>query len=147
MSEPLVRVQNASKKFCRDLKKSLWYGLVDMVAELTGSTAARELRPKEFWAVDDVSFELEKGECLGLVGPNGAGKSTLLKMINGIIKPNRGSIEMHGRVVALIELGAGFNPILTGLENIYINGSVLGLTKHEIDRKLDDIIGFAELQD
>ena len=147
MSEPLVRVQNASKKFCRDLKKSLWYGLVDMVAELTGSTAARELRPKEFWAVDDVSFELEKGECLGLVGPNGAGKSTLLKMLNGIIKPDRGRIEMHGRVGALIELGAGFNPILTGRENIYINGSVLGLTKHEIDRKLDDIIGFAELQD
>ncbi len=147
MSDPLVKVQGVSKKFCRDLKTSLWYGLVDIANELSGNTRERLIRPGEFWAVDDVSFELEKGECLALIGPNGAGKSTLLKMLNGLINPDRGRIEMHGRVGALIELGAGFNPILTGRENIYINGSVLGFSKQEIDRKLDDIIDFAELHD
>ena len=87
------------------------------------------LRPGEFWAVNDVSFELRRGECLGLIGHNGAGKTTLLKMLNGLIKPDAGKITMRGRVGALIALGAGFNPILTGRENIYINGSVLGLSK------------------
>lgn len=103
------------------------------------------LRPKEFWAVHDVSFELKRGECLGLIGRNGAGKTTLLKMLNGLIKPDAGRIEMRGRVGALIALGAGFNPILTGRENIYVNGSVLGLSKKEIDAKLDEIIDFAEI--
>lgn len=103
------------------------------------------LRPKEFWAVNNVSFELKRGECLGLIGRNGAGKTTLLKMLNGLIKPDAGRIEMRGRVGALIALGAGFNPILTGRENIYVNGSVLGLSKKEIDAKLDEIIDFAEI--
>lgn len=103
------------------------------------------LRPKEFWAVKDVSFELKRGECLGLIGRNGAGKTTLLKMLNGLIKPDTGRIEMRGRVGALIALGAGFNPILTGRENIYTNASVLGLTKKETDAKLDEIIDFAEI--
>ncbi|OQC55206.1 MAG: Teichoic acids export ATP-binding protein TagH [Verrucomicrobia bacterium ADurb.Bin018] len=105
------------------------------------------LRPKEFWAVNNVSFELKRGECLGLIGRNGAGKTTLLKMLNGLIKPDAGRIEMRGRVGALIALGAGFNPILTGRENIYVNGSVLGLTKKEIDAKLDEIVDFAEIDD
>ena len=105
------------------------------------------LRPKEFWAVHDVSFELKRGECLGLIGRNGAGKTTLLKMLNGLIKPDAGRIEMRGRVGALIALGAGFNPILTGRENIYVNGSVLGLSKREIDAKMDEIIDFAEIGD
>jgi ABC-type multidrug transport system fused ATPase/permease subunit len=216
--EVLVRVEAVSKKFCRSLKKSLWYGVCDIASELNpfGRTAAfanphnnlttdgsdghgygtagrnqradsaefleghsqaglqmdseklasirsandsrasgeqtgsdsssvlisdirgkkesiapdgAGLRPSEFWAVKDVSFELRRGECLGLIGHNGAGKTTLLKMLNGLIKPDGGSITMRGRVGALIALGAGFNPILTGRENIYINGSVLGLTK------------------
>lgn len=105
------------------------------------------LRPKEFWAVNNVSFELKRGECLGLIGRNGAGKTTLLKMLNGLIKPDEGRIEMRGRVGALIALGAGFNPVLTGRENIYVNGSVLGLTKKEIDAKLDEIVDFAEIGD
>ena len=105
------------------------------------------LRPKEFWAVNDVSFELKRGECLGLIGRNGAGKTTLLRMLNGLIKPDAGRIEMSGRVGALIALGAGFNPILTGRENIYTNASVLGLTKKETDAKLDEIIDFAEIGD
>src|SRR5690606_29540635 len=97
--EILVRVENVSKKFCRDLKRSLWYGVTDILAELFGRRTDQEnLRRDEFWAVKDVSFELKRGECLGLIGHNGAGKSTLLKMLNGLIKPDKGRITMNGRV-------------------------------------------------
>lgn len=146
-SDVLVRVQGVSKKFCKDLKTSLKYGVMDLSAQIFGKTQNKELRPKEFWAVRDVSFELRRGECLGLIGHNGAGKSTLLKMLNGLINPDEGRIEMHGRVAALIELGAGFNPILTGRENIYNNGTVLGLTRKEIDEVLEEIIDFSELRE
>ena len=145
--EVLVRVENLSKKFCRDLKRSLWYGLKDMTGEVLGRSKKDTLRKDEFWAVKDVNFELRRGECLGLIGHNGAGKSTLLKMLNGLIKPDQGRIEMNGRVGALIELGAGFNPVLTGRENVYINGQILGFTKKEIDEKYEAIVEFAELQD
>lgn len=146
--EPLIQVEHVSKRFCRDLKRSLWYGVKDIAAELFGrSRAVGELRKGEFWAVEDVSFEVRRGECLGLIGPNGAGKSTLLKMLNGLIKPDSGRITMRGRVGALIELGTGFNPILTGRENIYNNAAVLGLDKAFVDRRLDDIIDFAEIGD
>jgi lipopolysaccharide transport system ATP-binding protein len=147
--EVLVKVENVGKIFCRDLKKSLLYGLKDSVRDLLGVLkktqipAERPLRKSEFHAVKDVSFELRRGECLGLIGRNGAGKTTLLKMLNGLIKPDAGSIEMRGRVAALIALGAGFNLLLTGRENIYINGSVLGLSSSEIDEKIDEIIDFA----
>ncbi len=147
-NETLVKVDNVSRKFCRDLKKSLWYGVKDVAGELTGrNNHNNNLRRKEFWAVNNISFELRRGECLGLIGPNGAGKTTLLKMLNGLIKPDIGKITVNGRVGALIALGAGFNPILTGRENIYVNGAVLGLTKREIDKKLDEIIAFAEIGD
>lgn len=157
--EPLVCVEGVSKKFCRSLKKSLWYGLCDIAAELNPfSSQSRmsitahnqtqgNLRNGEFWAVNEVGFELRRGECLGLIGHNGAGKTTLLKMLNGLIKPDSGRILMRGRVGALIALGAGFNPILTGRENIYINGAVLGLSKREIDEKIDAIVEFAEIGD
>lgn len=147
--EVLVRVENASKKFCRSLKRSLWYGLQDLGNELLGRAHGGDgsLRHDEFWAVDDVSFELRRGECLGLIGRNGAGKTTLLRMLNGLIKPDKGRIEIRGSVGALIALGAGFNPVLTGRENIYVNGSILGLSKKAIDQKLDEIIDFAELRD
>lgn len=119
-----------------------------MAAELVGGGGSqKQLRYDEFWAVRDVSFEVRRGECLGLVGRNGAGKTTLLKMLNGLIKPDHGSIEMRGRVGALIALGAGFNPILTGRENVFVNGSVLGLTRQEIVEKLDEIIDFADIGD
>ena len=145
MSEVLISVDNVSKKFCRSLKRSLWYGMQDMAGEIFGNSGVRELRQDEFWAVKDVSFKLKRGECLGLLGRNGAGKTTLLRMLNGLIKPDQGRIEMRGRVGALIALGAGFNPILTGRENIYVNASVLGLTKREIESKIDEIIDFSEL--
>lgn len=145
-SEVLIKVENVSKKFCRRLKRSLWYGMKDLGAELIGrSNSHKDLRKDEFWAVRDVSFELKRGECLGLIGPNGSGKSTLLKMLNGLIKPDKGKITMRGRVGALIELGAGFNPILTGRENIYINGSVLGFTNEQISDKFESIIEFADI--
>ena len=143
--EVLVRVEGVSKKFCRSLKKSLWYGVQDIAAELVGRSGGEELRADEFWAIKDVSFELRRGECLGLIGRNGAGKSTLLRMLNGLIKPDQGRIEINGKVGGLIALGAGFNPVLTGRENVYVNGSILGLSKGEIDAKLEEIIEFAEI--
>ena len=105
------------------------------------------LRPGEFWANRNISFEVRRGECLGLLGHNGAGKTTLLRMLNGLIKPDTGRIEMRGRVTGLIALGAGFNPLLSGRENIYINGSILGLSQREIKTKLDEIIDFAEIRE
>ncbi len=145
--EVLVKVEGLSKKFCKDLKTSLWYGVKDLVRGVSGSREERTLRPKEFWAVKDINFELRRGECLGLIGHNGAGKSTLLKILNGLINPDAGKVTIKGRVGALIELGAGFNPILSGRENIYNNGAILGFSRQEIDSKLEAIIAFAELED
>ena len=120
MTDTLIKVENVSKKFCPSLKKSLWYGMQDLGSELIGHRHGGngKLRSGEFWAVKEVSFELRRGECLGLIGHNGAGKTTLLRMLNGLIRPDTGRIEMNGQVGALIALGAGFNPILTGRENI-----------------------------
>jgi lipopolysaccharide transport system ATP-binding protein len=145
MSDVLIKVEGVSKKFCKNLKQSLVYGFRDIFDSVIGKKPSLKLRNDEFWAVKDISFEVKRGECLGLIGHNGAGKSTLLKMLNGLIRPNEGSIVMHGKVGALIELGAGFNSLLTGRENIYNNGAVLGFTKQEIDGKLDEIIAFSEL--
>jgi lipopolysaccharide transport system ATP-binding protein len=156
-NDVLIRAEHVNKKFCRSLKKSLWYGVKDICSEFNpfARQVSRDgkfdfnsrLRPGEFWAVDDASFEVRRGECLGLIGHNGAGKTTLLKMLSGLIKPDRGRIEMRGRVGALIALGAGFNPILSGRENIYVNATILGLKKKEIDERLQDIIDFAEIGD
>ncbi len=146
-ADALITVEGVSKKFCRNLKRSLWYGMQDLGSEILGNPhgGKGELRPDEFWAVKDVSFELKRGECLGLIGRNGAGKTTLLRMLNGLIKPDKGQITMRGKVGALIALGAGFNPILTGRENIYVNASVLGLTRYEVEQSIDAIIDFAEI--
>ncbi len=154
--EVLVKCENISKKFCLSLKRSLWYGVQDICSEfnpwkgkgdIVGPVHNIKLRKDEFWAVKDVSFELKRGECLGLIGHNGAGKSTLLKMLNGLNKPDHGRITMRGRIGALIELNAGFNPILTGRENVYIYGSIIGFSKKEIDQKYKEIVAFAELTD
>lgn len=146
-NEVLVKVEGLSKKFCKDLKTSLWYGVKDLYNSTLGMKTGDSLRKDEFWAVKDISFELRRGECLGLIGHNGAGKSTLLKILNGLINPDEGKVTIKGRVGALIELGAGFNPILTGRENIYNNGAVLGFSKSEIDLKIEEIIDFAEIRD
>ena len=143
----LIKVENLSKKFCKDLKTSLWYGVKDLTANVLGTKQANQLREQEFWAVKDINFTLRRGECLGLIGHNGAGKSTLLKILNGLINPDEGKVTIKGKVGALIELGAGFNPILTGRENIYNNGAVLGFTKAEIDAKVEEIIDFSEIRE
>jgi len=144
----LLKVEGVSKIFCRDLKKSLWNGIRDIAWEVSCRCGSRtKLRSGEFWALKDISFRLEQGESLGLIGKNGAGKSTLLRLLNGLIKPNSGRIAIRGNTGALIELGAGFNPILTGRENIYINAAVLGIPKNRVNRIIDEIVDFAEIEE
>ena len=151
--EVLLTAEHVGKKFCRDLRRSLWYGVKESAADLLGRRKGLKadrasdipLRPGEFWAVKDINFELRRGQCLGLLGRNGAGKTTLLKMINGLIKPDAGRISIRGNVSGLIALGAGFNPILTGRENISVNGSILGLSRRQIADRLEQIIAFSEI--
>lgn len=144
MSDTVIKVEGVSKKYCRSLKHTMLYGVADLSRSFLGLDQQTErLRDGEFWAVNDVSFEVKQGEALGIIGANGSGKSTLLKMLNGIMMPDKGRIEISGRVGALIEVGAGFHPMLTGRENIYINGAIIGMTKKEIDKKFDEIVDFA----
>ena len=147
-NDVVIKVENVSKKYCKSLRNSMIYGLQDITRNSLGlSTHSESLRKKEFWAVNGVSFELKKGETLGLIGPNGAGKTTILKMLNGIFWPDKGKISIAGRVGALIQVGAGFHPLLTGRENIYINGAILGMNKAELDEKYDSIVEFADIGD
>jgi len=120
--------------------------LRDAIPQLLGRVAGRD-GGELLWALDGVSFEVNEGETLGLIGPNGAGKTTALKLISRVAKPTSGRIAVRGRLSALIELGAGFHPDLTGRENIYLNAAILGLKKREIDEKFDQIVEFAELAD
>lgn len=124
------------------------YGVSDILHNSVGlSSNPENLRKEEFWALEDISFEVKKGETLGIIGPNGSGKTTLLKMLNGIFWPDKGKISIRGRVGALIEVGAGFHPLLTGRENIYLNGAILGMNKQEIDKKFEAIVNFAGISD
>jgi lipopolysaccharide transport system ATP-binding protein len=143
---PVVTVRNVSKKFCSQLRTSLWYGLCDIAAEAwPGRRAAAGLRRAEFWSVHDVSFELHRGEALAIIGDNGGGKSTLLKLLNGLIKPDAGAIRMLGRVGALIELGAGLDPVLSGRENIFLRAALLGFGRGQVLPLLPAIIDFTGL--
>jgi len=124
------------------------YGVRDIALNMFGlRTNSNLLRKGEFWALRNLSFEIKEGETLGIIGPNGSGKSTLLKLINGIFMPDTGRLEIDGTVGALIEVGAGFHPLLSGRENVYVNGAILGMTKREIDEKFDAIIDFADIGD
>lgn len=144
MSDTVIKVEGVSKKYCRSLKHTMLYGVADLSRSFLGLNQQTErLRDGEFWAVNDVSLEVKRGKINGIIGANGSGKSTLLKMLNGIMMPDKGRIEISGRVGALIEVGAGFHPMLTGRENIYINGAIIGMTKKEIDKKFDEIVDFA----
>ena len=142
-----VCTEHLSKKYCTHLKRSLWYGVRDIAAEFnTRRTDERaSLRPREFWALDDVSFDLRAGEALAVIGPNGAGKSTLLNLLSGLAKPDGGRITIHGRIGALIELGSGFSPALTGRENIYVNAALLGLPSRQVHELVEKIIEFADI--
>ncbi|HAN99125.1 MAG TPA: hypothetical protein DCQ98_17585 [Planctomycetaceae bacterium] len=141
----VARIEHVSKKFCRNLHRSLRYGMVDLAREAIGLGPTAGLRRGEFWAVRDVSLSIRPGESLALMGANGAGKSTLLKMVQGLIRPDEGRIRVRGRMGALTQLGAGFNAILSGRENVYINAAILGVTKSEVDRRFDAMVDFAGL--
>ena len=144
----IIQVEHVSKKYCKFLKRSMLYGVQDILRNSLGrGSGSEKLRPHEFWALDEISFEVKKGETLGIIGPNGSGKTTLLKLLNGIFWPDRGRIEIRGRVGALIEVGAGFHPLLTGRENIYINAAILGMTKQEVNARFDAIVDFAGIGD
>jgi len=135
----VVSVEHVSKKFI--LRHSRPHNLAEGLRGIFFGGAK-----EDFWALDDVSFEVEQGEALGIIGHNGAGKSTMLKLLTRIMKPTKGRIRTRGRVSALIEVGAGFHPEMTGRENAYLNGAILGMSRREIDRKLDAIVSFAELE-
>ena len=146
--DELINAAHISKKFCKNLKRSMAHGIADLSKNLVGiKPNSAHLRKDEFWAVDNVSFKLNRGDVLGLIGPNGSGKSTLLRLLAGIFPPDIGEISIKGRVGALIAVGAGFHPHLTGRENIYLNGAILGMTSREIDAKFADIVDFAEIED
>lgn len=120
--------------------------LRDAIAGVRARDDGKDDGGRVLWALRDVSFRVERGEALGLIGPNGAGKTTILKLLSKITKPSSGQIEVHGRASSLIELGAGFHPELTGRDNIYLNGAILGLTRRDITHKLDEIIAFSDLE-
>ena len=146
-SDIAIRVENLSK--CYQIydkpRDRLLQGIMPRLQRMVGQQPKQYCR--EFWALKDVSFEVKKGETVGIIGRNGSGKSTLLQMICGTLTPTSGSIQTNGRVAALLELGSGFNPEFNGRENVYMNASILGLTSEEIDARFDDIVNFADIGD
>jgi len=142
-----IRVENLSK--CYEIyatpRDRLKQFVIPRLQRLAGQSSSQYFR--EFWALKDVSFEIKKGETVGIIGRNGSGKSTLLQMICGTLNPTSGNIQTNGRIAALLELGSGFNPEFTGRENVYMNASVLGLSNGEIDSRFNDIAAFAEIGD
>lgn len=124
------------------------YGIFDVTRNMFGLSSHSEvLRKNEFWALRDISFEINRGETVGIIGANGSGKTTLLKLLNGIFWPDQGKIIVKGRVGVLIEVGAGFHPLLTGRENIFINSAILGLTRKEVNKKFDAMVEFSGIGD
>ncbi len=157
MGEPenIIRVDDLSKRYVishaeergryATLRETLSKGMKSLAGRLLGRRAAGPTH-EEFWALRDVSFEVKRGEVVGVIGRNGAGKSTLLKILSRITEPTSGRIEIDGRVASLLEVGTGFHPELTGRENIYLNGAILGMSRIEIRRKFDEIVAFAEIE-
>jgi ABC-type polysaccharide/polyol phosphate transport system ATPase subunit len=145
-SESVIQFADVWKKYSKQqvLNNSF---REELVAIITGRLKRDELARGEFWALREVSFSVQRGECIGLHGPNGSGKSTVLKLISNITFPTKGEVTVHGKVAPLIELGAGMHPDLTGTENIYMNGTILGLTIRELKRKICEIVEFSGLKD
>lgn len=135
----VIRFDHVTKQFSKNSHKTF--------KEFLPALFKGEQTKESFTALDDISFEIQKGETVGIIGPNGSGKSTILKLIAGVMSPNKGKVTVHGNISPLIELGAGFHPELTGRENIFLNGAILGLSQKEIASNLNSIIEFAELQE
>jgi lipopolysaccharide transport system ATP-binding protein len=156
MTDLAVRVENLSKLYRigqRDTHKTLRDVLAQAIVQpihkfqlLTKGNGKTQTTPDNFWALKEVSFEIKRGEVVGIIGRNGAGKSTLLKILSRITEPTTGRVEGYGRVGSLLEVGTGFHPELTGRENVYLNGAILGMKRAEIDRKFDEIVAFAEIE-
>lgn len=140
MSKTMVKVENLGMRFNLSAEK------VDNLKEYVIKMVTKQLRFQEFWALKDISFEVKKGERLGILGLNGAGKSTLLKVIAGVLKATEGTVKVQGTIAPLLELGAGFDPQYTGKENIYLYGAVLGFSKKFLDDKYDEIVEFSGLK-
>lgn len=150
-----IRVENLGKKYrvvqgepraaYRTFREVLTGAALAPLRKLRGRSEEQKAA-EEFWALKDVSFEVQPGEVVGIIGRNGAGKSTLLKVLSRITKPTTGRVDLNGRVGSLLEVGTGFHPELTGRENVYLNGSILGMSRKEIDRKFDEIVAFAEVE-
>ncbi|MBA3768291.1 MAG: ABC transporter ATP-binding protein [Acidobacteria bacterium] len=148
---PIVRVKNLSKYYSllkpRGARPTLREAFVAAVQAPLSRISGRERRGREtLWALRDVTFDVEPGEVVGVIGPNGAGKSTLLKILSRITKPSTGEVDLYGRVGSLLSVGTGFHPNLTGRENIFFHGNLLGMRRAEIKRKFDEIVAFAEVE-
>lgn len=148
MSKPVMRMEGVWKRLARRTEVQTFAELIHgLPRRLLGRRNDDGLLPHEFWALRDMTLQLMQGESLGIMGPNGAGKSSILKLLFRIFSPDRGTVEVNGRVTGLIELGAGFHPMLSGRDNVFINGAILGLKQREIRSKYDSIVEFAELTD
>ena len=138
----MIKLENISMRFNLGIEKN--FSIKE--AFISVFDKSRRQKKTEFWALSDVSFDVKKGEVIGLIGSNGAGKSTLLKVVSGVMKPTKGKVTVNGQISPMIELGAGFDPELTARENIYLNGSILGYSKEFIDEKFEEIVEFSELR-
>jgi lipopolysaccharide transport system ATP-binding protein len=147
-SDPVVVFDSVWKKFRRGERHDSLRDLIPAAARrLLGRKKRDDLEQQEFWAVEDVSFEVRPGEALGIIGPNGAGKSTVLKLLTRILRPTRGTAKVRGRTGALIEVSAGFHPDLTGRENVYLQAAIMGMKRPEVERQFDEIVEFAGVSD